>query len=184
MPRRKIQRAFLSWLQDNRGRLALDIVLGKRTDTVQEFSFAGINGSISGQLTTWEIEVWVTYREDCWDLLFNVAAVPKRALGGGYVCGLCPADARPVFADRQALWTDHLFEELLTWVNDSLATAKWLALFGSPEQASWARLLPRDDPSQTLCGGGLSLSFAWISGGTSREPRDESPPILLPCRTG
>ena len=183
MPRRKIQRAFLSWLEENRDRLALEIRLGKRTDTVQEFCFAGINPAISGALTTYEIEVGAIHDDHYWDILFNVDAEPKRALGGGYVCGLCPPDARPVFADRQALWTDHLFEGLLVWVNDNLARAKWLALFGSPEQASWARLLPGDDPSQPLRGGGLTLSFAWISGGTSRKPGDESPPILLPCRT-
>jgi hypothetical protein len=52
MPRRKIQRAFLSWLEENLDRFALDVTLGKRTDTVQEFSFAGINPAISGALTT------------------------------------------------------------------------------------------------------------------------------------
>ena len=46
-------------------------VLGKRTDTVQEFTFAGINRAISGALTTYEVEVWVTYRDDCWDILFD-----------------------------------------------------------------------------------------------------------------
>jgi hypothetical protein len=182
MPRRKIQRAFLSWLEDNRGRLALDITLGKRTDTVQEFTFAGINPAISGALTTWEIEVWAIRDDHRWDLLLNLEAEPKR-VPGGFVCDLCTLDARRVFLDRPALWTDHLFEGLLVWVNDNLARAKWLALFGSPEQASWARLLPGDDPAETLGGGGLTLSFAWISGKTPREPRDESPPILLPCRT-
>jgi hypothetical protein len=48
--------------------------------------------------------------------------------------------------------------------NENLAGAKWLALYGSPGRASWARLLPGDDPSQTLRGGGLTLSLAWISG--------------------
>lgn len=33
----QIQRAFLSWLEENRGPLVLDITLGNRTDTVQEF---------------------------------------------------------------------------------------------------------------------------------------------------
>ena len=151
---------------------------------MQEFSFAGINRAISGALTTYEVEVWVTYRNDCWDLLFNVDAEPKRIPAGGYLCDLCPADARRVFADRPALWTDHLFEGLLEWVNDSLARAKWLALYGDPDTATWARLLPGDDPSQTLGGGGLTLNFAWITGERSPEERDESPPILVPCRTG
>jgi hypothetical protein len=183
LPRRKIQRAFLSWLEANRGRLALDITLGKRTDTVQEFSFAGINPAISGALTTWEIEVWAIRDGHSWDILFNVDAEPKRVLGGGYVCDLCRPDARTVFPDRQALWTDHLFEGLLVWVNDNLARAKWLALYGSPGHTSWARLLPGDDPAETLGGGGLTLSLDWISGKRPPESRDESPPILLLCRT-
>jgi hypothetical protein len=183
LPRRKIQRAFLSWLEENRGRLALDITLGKRTDTAQEFSFVGINPAISGALTTYEIMVLAIRDDHSWDFLFDVEAEPKRAPGGGYVCDLCRPEARQVLADRPALWTDPLFEGLLEWVNESLARAKWLTLYGSPGQASWSRLLPGDDPSQTLRGGGLKLSFDWISGKTSREPRDESPPILLPCGT-
>jgi hypothetical protein len=100
VPRRKIQRAFLSWLEENRGRLALDITLGKRTGTVQEFSFAGINPAISGALTTYEIEVLALHDDHIWNILFNVDAEPKRAPGGAYVCGLCPPDARRMFADR------------------------------------------------------------------------------------
>jgi hypothetical protein len=69
-------------------------------------------------------------------------------------------------------------------VNDSLARAKWLALYGDPHNATGARLLPGNDASQTLRGGGLTLSFAWITGERSPKERDESPPILLPCRTG
>ena len=49
MPRRKIQRAFLSWLEENRGRLALDIRLGRRTDEALEFSFAGITPAIEAR---------------------------------------------------------------------------------------------------------------------------------------
>jgi hypothetical protein len=127
--------------------------------------------------------VWAIHDDHRWDILLNVDAEPKRTPGGGYVCGLCPLDARTVFADRRALWTDHLFEGLLVWVNDNLARAKWLALYGSSGHSSWARLLPGDDPSQTLGGGGLTLSFAWISGKTSKETCDQSRPMLLPCRT-
>jgi hypothetical protein len=81
MPRRKIQRAFLSWLEENRGRFTVDIALGKRTDTVQEFSFAGINPAISGALTTYEIEVWAIRDDNRWDILLNLEAEPKRVPG-------------------------------------------------------------------------------------------------------
>jgi len=49
MPRRKIQCAFLSWLEANRDRFAVEIELGTRTDRVQEFSFAGINEAIKAR---------------------------------------------------------------------------------------------------------------------------------------
>jgi hypothetical protein len=61
LPRREIQRAFLSWLEENRGCLVLDITLGKRTDTVQEY-LRRVNPVISGALTTYEIEVWAIHR--------------------------------------------------------------------------------------------------------------------------
>jgi hypothetical protein len=127
---------FLSWLEDNRGRFTLDITLGKRTDTVHEFTFVGINPAISGALTTWEIEVWAILDDHRWDILLNLEAEPKR-VPGGFVCDLCRPDERQVFANRAALWTDRLFDGLLVWVNDNLARAKWLALYGSPEQANW-----------------------------------------------
>jgi hypothetical protein len=113
MPRRKIQRAFLSWLEDNRARFALEIRHGTRTDRVQEFSFAGINHAITGALTAYEIEVYAMHENDCWDILLSAFAEPKRARGGGIFCEACPPEARRVFADRPAQWADHLFDPLL-----------------------------------------------------------------------
>ena len=180
MPRRKIQRAFLSWLEESRGRLALGIRLRTRTDEVLEFSFAGISPAISGALTPHEINVHAMHENVCWDFLLSIDALPKRARGGGFFCETCPPGAR-VFADRPALWADHLFEPLLEWVNGDLARAKWLALFGDPGRATWARLLPGDDPSQTLRGGGYLINFSALSDGVSQQELEERR-ILLPCR--
>jgi hypothetical protein len=47
------------------------------------------------------------------------------------VCDLCPPESRSVFPNRAVLWIDHLFEPFLEWVDESLAKAKWLALYGS-----------------------------------------------------
>ncbi len=46
MPPSKIQRALLSWLEENRDRFAVKIRLGARADEVQEFSFAGVNRAL------------------------------------------------------------------------------------------------------------------------------------------
>ena len=181
MPRRMIQRAFLSWLEQNRSRFAIEIELGRRTDTDLEFTFAGINGALIGVLTTWEISVYVIHQGENWDCILDVNAEPKR-VPGGYVCKLCPPESRPVFPNRPALWTDHLFEPFLDWVNESLAKAKWLALYGSPDYGTWGRLLPDDPPSKALPGGGLTLRYSAWAGGGPRFERPDVPPILLPCR--
>ena len=89
-----------------------------------------------------------------------------------------------MFADRPALWTDHLFEGLLEWVNESLARAKWLALFGDPEHGDLGAAAAGRRSLANAAWRGPEISFAWITGKRSREPRDEEPPILVPCRTG
>jgi hypothetical protein len=86
-----------------------------------------------------------------------------------------------VFADRPSLWADHLFDPLLEWVNDGLARAKWLALYGSPEWGTWARLLAGDDPVPPLRGGGYRLNFSALGDGAPREKPNKRR-ILLPCR--
>lgn len=183
MPRRKIQRAFLSWLDENHDRFAIKIRLGKRTDRIQEFSFVGINSAIQGVLNTYEISIFAIYGGDWWDILADFDVDPKGAASGGYYCDACSPEARRIFPDRHALWADHLFEKLLKWVNEDLANAKWLALYGSLDDASWARLLPGDDPTQPIPGGGLKLTVsAMVSGLAEQRKKQREPTFLLPCR--
>jgi hypothetical protein len=61
--------------EENRGSLALDITLSKRTEHT-----AGIKPAISGVLTTYEIMVLAIRDDHSWDILFDVDAEPKRAL--------------------------------------------------------------------------------------------------------
>ena len=103
---------------------------------------------------------WTTSEADCPKL--SLEAVPKR-VPGGYVCDLCPPGSRPVFPNRPSLWTAELFEPFLQWVNEGLAKAKWLALYGSPDFAAWARLSGEDAAHAALHGGGsLPNLSAWV----------------------
>jgi hypothetical protein len=85
MPRRLIQRAFLWWLEEYYARFAIEIKLGRRTDTTREFAFASVNSAMSGVLTTWEIIVLATNDRESWDFLLSLDAEPKR-VPCGYVC--------------------------------------------------------------------------------------------------
>jgi hypothetical protein len=179
MPRRKIQRAFLTWLEQSRSRFAIDVKLGRRTDRLLEFSFVGVTPGIKGFLNTREIEIFVIYEGDYWDILVDFDADPKRVLGG-YICEACPPASRNIFPNRTALLADHLFEPFLEWVNNDLAKAKWLSLHGNPGFATSARLLAED--SQKLRGGGAMLDFGvWVEGHKPAQ-KPEVRSIPLPCR--
>lgn len=179
MPRRQIQRSFLTWLDTNRLRFAIPIRLGLRTATSLDFFFVGINDVISGWLSTYDITIAVTYEGECWDFLIDFDASPKR-VPGGYICDLCPPEGRPVFTDRPSLWAMEIFEPFLGWVNENLAKAKWIKL-ESDRGVTWARLLTEDEPPQQLQGGGMTLRLSDFVA-DSPSPSTERRTILLPCR--
>ncbi len=127
-------------------RLVIGIALIKRTDEVLEFGFVGINPAITGYLSTKDINVDVTFDDkdfddDTWDTLLWLFHGAKP-VPGGYICSECKPEYKKVFPGLVALWTDHLFEALLTWINEELAPARWLILEGRIRRYTSARISP------------------------------------------
>lgn len=58
---------------------------------------------------------------------------------GGYRCAWC-LEFVSIWPTREALWREHLFEPLMSWVNDQLAPASHVLLFGRAGDATWAEL--------------------------------------------
>ena len=157
MPRRRLHREFLRWLKLNRARFAIGITLRKRTDRLLEFSFVGINPAITGFLSTCDVNVNVIFEGNDfdagnWDTLMYLFHAAKP-VPGGYICSQCKPEYKRVFPDLVALWTDHLFEELLKWVNAHLAPAKWLVLNGTVQtfNTAWITPLRPDAPESPDC---------------------------------
>jgi len=157
MPRRRLHREFLRWLKLNRSRFAIGIQLGRRTDRALEFSFVGINPAITGILSTCEVNVNVIFEgadidAGNWDTLIWLfhGAIP---VPGGYICTECKPEYKRVFPDLVALWTDHLFEGLLKWINEDLAPAKWLVLNGTVQtfNSAWITPLRPVAPGEANC---------------------------------
>ncbi len=126
--RPRIQRAFLKWLDESAPRLKQRIIVQRRTDRLICFEFDVGTPLLHGWLDRHEIVVAVDDDETTWDLILNLEAYPERT-EAGVVCSLCTDDERRVFASRDELWRDHLFEPLLQWVNETLAPAVAIALF-------------------------------------------------------
>jgi hypothetical protein len=132
-------RAFRDWLELNRSRFTRPVELHDNPDGWATFSFVGIHRALSGGLTESGLCVSATYQGDCWDFLFDEDAYPRK-VPGGYECSECLPAHKKLFASRAALWHDHLFERLLTWVNEELACATWLVLEATGDGSSWAVL--------------------------------------------
>lgn len=114
-----------------------------------ELSFNGIHPAIGASLTSRELSVFADWQGQTWDLLLSLDVLPWRARSG-YICELCQAEERTIFPNLEALWRDHLFEPLLTWVNTRLAMSDALDLYGSPSSGSThAELLSRHDTQGT-----------------------------------
>ena len=130
--------SFLAWLNEARGRFARAIIIERCTDTGVEFSFDVGRSILSGWINDYELVISVDHDGTCWDLIACFEACPERS-GAGYVCSDCFPDARTLFASPDALWTDHIFDPFLTWVNEKLAPASAIALIGSEgcSTAAW-----------------------------------------------
>lgn len=126
--RRRIHRAFLKWMQENRHRFLVPVNIRHRTDQSIELAFAGYHPIISAWLSNQCIDVPVNWQGQCWDLLCSFEPAPSTVTGG-YHCLLYSPEDRQIFSSRDALWASEVFELFLNWVNETLLSANWVALY-------------------------------------------------------
>lgn len=154
--RPRIHREFFTWQHQSKHRFAIGLRIVRRTDRWLQMAFVGINPAIVATLSRTGTSVSVEVPGDCWDLIFDMDAVPEHT-HQGYVCAFCPADAREVYASRAALWRNHLFEPFLQWISTRLNSSELLLLFGDSAGCISASLVAvkastaeRDVPSMML----------------------------------
>jgi hypothetical protein len=114
--------------------------------SVSGLLFEGIIATIDGFVTCRELMVGVSWEGRNWDTLLRLEVDAQRRHRGGFICPDCDPKDRSVFPTLGPLWRDHLFEPVLVCVNEKLAVAETICLYGSPSDGhTYARLLRRDD---------------------------------------
>ncbi len=138
-------RTFMSWLEDARPRLLLSVQIARIRRTFIELSISGFGGCITASVcrsgrkgSSVSISVRVQWNGDDVDGFFDLD-VNTRRTKDGYVCVECPSDSAENYPTIEALWIAHLFEALLEFVNEKLATADCLAIHFR-HGSSWALL--------------------------------------------
>lgn len=139
--RRRFHRTFLRWHAANAGRFVVHLEWLRRTDQVLTLGFHSINGAVTADVASDEINVNVHWEGEFWDALLWVDASPIWTRDG-YVCELCPEGTRQTYPSRDALWAAEIFDPFLAWVNGTLANAEAIILSGEPGRWTSARLEP------------------------------------------
>jgi hypothetical protein len=142
--RRKIQRAFLAWLNEHQYGFNHPLQFVSREDGYLLMGMPRLNPALHIYLNQGGIGVSVYWQGICWDLLVCFDAVPMATVDG-YFCALCQPEHRIYYANREALWQAELFDPFLVWLNTKLIPAIWLGLYRN-KGATWAELLRKPDP--------------------------------------
>ena len=135
LPRPHNQRAFVSWLAENYTRFSVSVRINRITATSVTLIFPDYPACLSVSLCEHSLNVVVDWQGLNWDMLISLDAYIARTVNG-YQCQLCIVDdteSPQLFPSREALWIDHLYEPFLKWVNEELASARWLQISGSSD---------------------------------------------------
>jgi hypothetical protein len=138
--------AFLAWARKERKRFRLPVSVGAVTLTHTELRIQGIHPAICISIEDYsDVNVYVEWEGAGWDQLLWLFASEKPGPDGvGWMDDSVLPEFQVIYPTREALWRENVFEDLLTWINEDLAHATHLAMWGSADDATWARLV-RDD---------------------------------------
>lgn len=139
--RPRIQRAFAKWLEEAQPNLKCEIIIKRRTDQATDFKLDIGSEALRGWVSTYGLSVAVSHQGTEYDLLFDSDAFPEK-VRNGYVCALCRKnnEKSQIFANREDLWHDHLFDPFQKWINEILASASSIQLYRRGEGSTWAAL--------------------------------------------
>jgi hypothetical protein len=148
-----LKASFLRWLGEAKTALKVPIIVTELLADRIRFGFGGYTPVLRG---------WIGHREGyrgaemlidaefqgIWDGLRWPDSVCPVRRSGGWVCATCEGEGHPVlFESAEAIWRDHLFDDLLEWVNESLTPATHIAFYD--DRAQWVNLLQEADANAT-----------------------------------
>jgi hypothetical protein len=141
-----LKAAFLEWL--DQARTAVPISITDVSDKGISFGFLGYTSFLSGWIDQrdghddFEMLIDAEYK-GIWDGLTNPDLVYPAQRPGGWVCATCEREGHAtLFPTAKAVWRDHLFDRLETWIADYLLPATYLGFFRtSDDGVNWVDLL-------------------------------------------
>ena len=141
-------RAFREWFPAAQARSALPTIVEDDQDGGLVISIQTKHAILRGYLSEGELCVWGEHDEVS-DILFWTWATPRELPKGGFICADCVEEPE-VFPSEDALWSAHVFEPFLEWINTKLALATEMGTFGIKDRIIEILLLPVDAHRRSL----------------------------------
>ncbi|QQP89851.1 hypothetical protein IGS68_00790 [Skermanella sp. TT6] len=166
--RPRIRRAFLAWYAQARFRFPAPLGIARRTDRRIDLVFPTSSPDLSAVLTRAAIVVFAEPAGAGRKVVRIFEAEPVR-VPGGYACRSAAREPGRLFPNRDALWTELLFEAFLAWTHGDAAGEHGVRFDRSSGAAACARLLTDDQGQEerpragTLPKGKRRLSRAQIA---------------------
>ncbi|MEI8159116.1 MAG: hypothetical protein WCH60_19835 [Burkholderiales bacterium] len=160
-PRPRIQRTFVRWFRENRSRFIVPIQITEVSHSGIGLKFPSHPGCLSVGLSRFDLSVYVDWQGTGWDMLISLDAVPERVPGG--YRSVLNTDLEQVLPTREAVWRNDLFEPFLSWVNNKLAIATALRLYGQRGESTWAILFDEIDELQESSSCAVSIPLPSFS---------------------
>ena len=140
MPKNFVRKTYEKWLKKNRDRFRFPPWIAESRKDSFTLRFFGIAPELTCRINKYgRAEVFIhDSRGQYWDIIREFDIIENRTSDGKHYCSLC--EKPTYYSTRSSLWEDHVFEAMLTWINE-LKSDSWICLWGIPEKCWGAELI-------------------------------------------
>jgi len=121
-----------------------------------ELTAGGVHPALGIFIRPTGLDVVVHWQGECWDLLLSVD-LEAKSTGAGWHCEVCEPDGRANFDTLEALWVDHLFNQMGAWLRTVLKPGKFLVLERTAERGGTWVSVSREEHPPTVRADGVVL---------------------------
>lgn len=172
-----VRKTYEHWIKKNRHRFIYEPWISRSRRDRFTLRFTGIAPELTCDISDSGINVSIcSSHGEIWDLLTDFDTIVKKTTDGQYYCQLCDDydDGKTLtyYSSPAALWEEHVFEEMLEWIN-ALSSDKLLHIYcSSDEGCCVAKITAAFDMNRELGADWHHISFPIV---TAKEAQTGKP---------
>ena len=123
-----MKKEFATWLRANKSKFPLDLIRVKNLKNRSRYRFKGVP-NVFVDISPCGLSIFVIYRNQNIEILFDEEIVLKVSSDGRYYCGLCKDNGyHRYYQTHNNICEAHLYKTLLKWVLKNLRKQNYLVI--------------------------------------------------------